>query len=523
MNQQAAASRPPSTLADVLEELRALAAQDAPGTLSVERVLAATITLVKSEPRHAPLVLRKCMPLVMHATTHVQRAAADGVLKLLDVAASLPDDVVDEAMPVLAQLLDFSIGKWSFAQSTYRFARFPRLRQRILDAALEMAVAERNHTNPAVAVMALHDVMQGLQKCNAFDAPQVAEAFARYALRQSNAEVQRAVIAYLIEEAPHVVTRVLDARPELFPFVEDLHVYRSEQRGHLVDARPHEKRVAGLGQLPVAHIERLLRDDEARAPAAQRMAAALAVPHIADQAARARLLPALRRMLDEDGEASRHVGVVEGERGSPEHFWTHTVALPPLTLALQSLDRHDPSLSALALDALRVATPHNVASTLLPLARVCDRAAAAAWLTSVVANTDRAFSAAVRWIAFDVLCAVSDDDVTDASAALARDIEASTPDERKLVHGLHARFPELFERDGHGPARFAALLRVWPATMGHTDVPHNLRLASYRALERSKHAHADALATVRADAKRVLQETAKIDKPLAEALLIAPL
>jgi hypothetical protein len=508
------------TLAELLEEMRALALQESPQRAAVDRAFVAAASIMKQQPRDAPVILRKCLPLVMHAATHVQRGAAEGVLKLLDLAAALPDDVVDEAMPVLAQLLDFSIGKWSFSQSTYRFARFPRLRQRILDAALEIAVAERNHTNPAVAVMALHDVIGGLQKCNAFDEPQVADAFARYALGQSNADVQRAVVAYLLEPAPHVVARVLDARPELFPPVEDLHVYGSEERGHMVDLRPHDARVAGLGQIPVANIELFLLDDAA--DPARRMAAAMAVPHIPDKAARARLLAQLRCMLDKD---TKHVGICEGQHAQPEHFWTRTIALPPLTKLLADVDN-----PTVALDALRVATPRNVAATLLPLARCCERAAASAWLAAVAANAPEAHhAAAVRWNAFDVLCNVEagrdndddddDDDVIFAARALARDIASSTPDERQLVHGLHVRLPEVVE--AHGPTRLAPLLQAWPATMAMLDVAHNLRLFSYRALQKSK--HASAIAASIDEAKRVLVDTAKTDKPLAESLLIVPL
>lgn len=532
MKPHPAVPKPAGTLAELLEEMRMLAVQESPQRTAVDRAFVAASSIMKEHPRDAPIILRKCMPLVMHAMTHVQRGAAEGVLKLLDLAAALPDDVVDEAMPVLAQLLDFSIGKWSFSQSTYRFARFAPLRQRILDAALEMAVAERNHTNQSVAVMALHDVIGGLQKCNAFDEPQVADAFARYALGQSNALVQRAVVAYLLESAPHVVARVLDSHPELFPSVEDLHVYTSERHYALVDPAPVHARCVGLAQVPVANLELFLLDDHA--PLGKRMAAAMAVPHIPDKAVRARLVPQLRRMLDED---TKHAGIVEGQNGQTETFYTRFVAVAPLTQTLQSVP--DP---ALALDALRVVMPRNNGpAALVALARTCERGAAAAWLTMIVANEPDAaptFAAAleasrawgvpydaesVRWVAFEVLCGITDDDDDDdvavAVQALVRDIAASTPDARRLVNGLHSRFPAILEP--YGPARFAPLLEVWPATLAHTDVWFNLRLAGYRALKESKHSkHKKGLRDSLDAAKRVLVETAKIDKPLAESLLI---
>jgi hypothetical protein len=504
------------TLPELLAELRALAAQEAPQRAAVDRAFAAAAVIMKHQPRDAPIILRKALPLVMHAQTHVQRGAAEGVLKLLDLAAALPDDVIDDAMPVLAQLLDFSIGKWSFSQSTYRFARFPRLRQRILDAALEMAVAERNHTDPSVAVMALHDVIGGLQKCNAFDAPQVTEAFARYALGQTNAAVQRAVVAYLLGPAPHVVARVLDVNPELFPSIEDITIYRSEQYHHLVDPGPHEARVAGLAQLPVANLELFLLDDNAHP--GRRMAAALAVPHLVDQAARARFLPVLRRMLDDT--TSKHVGVVEGQALQPETFTLRHVVLPALTQALR--DSRDP---ALALEALCVAVTFNVAPTkLVDLARCCDRTPAAAWLTTVVGNEPEAASTFapdaaenVRWNAFAVLCAIADD-VTPAAAALARDIASATPERRRLVNGLHTTFTDIVEASG--PDRFAPLWGVFPASMGLSESPPLLRLAGYFALKNGK--HAAALRETLEEAKRVLVQSAKTDKPLAEALLIRP-
>lgn len=523
MTAHPAVPKPAATLAALLDEMRTLAAHESPQRAAVARAFVAAANIMKHEPREAPVILRKSLPLVMHAMTHVQRGAADGLLKLLDLAAALPDDVVDEAMPVLAQLLDFSIGKWSFSQSTYRFARFAPLRQRILDAALEMAVAERNHTNPGVAVMALSDVIGGLQKCNAFDEPQVAEAFARYALGQSNSDVQRAVVAYLLEPAPHVVARVLETNPDLFPSIEDISVYRSEQYHHLVDPGPHEARVAGLAQVPVANLELFLLDEGAHV--GRRMAAALAVPHLDDKAMHARFLPVLRRMLDED---SRHIGIIEGQTNQPEHFWTRVVALASLTKVLASID--DP---ALALDTLRAAAPRQDFAALLPLARLCQRDDAIASLTTVAANDNEpgvaaTFSGAGRWNAFRVLCELTTG-VDRAAQSIARDVDAPVLDEGPgdlgLMHALFMYLPDLVTtltpRAPIDANPLAPLLSAWVRAHARVDVSPLTRHGSYKKMKESK--YAASVTPFVDEARRVLQETAKLDKPLAEALLIAPL
>jgi hypothetical protein len=369
----------PPAVVDVLTALRAYVdepphgrAREAPW----ESALRDVARTVKAHPAYAVELTSAVTPLLTHADARATTLASSACLELLDVVPALPEAVVDALLPTLAALLEWSVGNWSFRLSLYRFARFPGLRTRAIDAALQTALASRSNADASIAVLRLEDLVIGLQRANALDEPRVTAALVAFIGGQDNEGVRRAAVAYLLAEAPHVVARALATHPALFPSVEVLH--------HLdtCGVTTHQARVDGLAAAaPLALLEATLLD---RSDRGRRMAAALAAPAAAraHPPARVRLTSLVGALFDDDRE---HRGTVEDHMKT---FGASTVALLPFLALASLLPYHERGAIALAALTSAARGPRTFFA-LAALALLCDARAAAQLLDDIVADPAR--------------------------------------------------------------------------------------------------------------------------------------
>lgn len=487
-----AVSATPPRVAALLASLRAAHAAVAPhaahaaDAASLQATLRTAAATARSWPSHAPEILAALTPLLTHADAPTAGLAASACLEFLDVAAALPLPIIDELLPSLAALLEHSVGTWSWQLSMYRFARFPTLRRRVIEAALRCALAPtREGSQAATAALQLEDVVVGLQRANAFDEPRVIEAFSAFVIGDASEDVRRATLASLLAIAPHVVAPALERNPVLFPSVETLHHFQDETRDHLVGLTVHALRAEGLGTAaPLALTEATIAD---RSSLGLRMAAALAAPAAAraHPEARERLTALVRMLLDDD---RAHRARVEGQQ---ESFAPSTIAVPPLLALAQGLPEE--RRRAIALDALgALARGPRTSFALVAMARLCDPRKAAQLLAGVACDATSA--PLVRFAAVDAVCVLAHAALAGpalsgpALASLARAACAAlaaclgaTDASTALVEVALQKLPAL--AGSNRQDELAPLVDAWAkAALARADVTASLRFASLEAM-----------------------------------------